>query len=288
MDNWSGADITRKLAPRQAQGKLRFKTQFRNLAILQRDRSSVLRLEQVSLKSPGGNPSSSQYLLQDISFELFEFDCLGIVGAAGAGKTSLLRLLNRLNEPSGGKIFYQNRAIEQMPAVELRQQIMLVPQESRLLGMTVRQALAYPLLLRGLDQATIQQRLQDSLAQLQIPTDWLERTETQLSVGQRQLVSIARAVIAQPRVLLLDEPTSALDAGRAEQLLRMLKTLAGSSAIVMVNHQLDILQQFCSRLLNLQQGRLIQDLPADQVNWTEIKQSLLVQDAAGAEEWEEA
>lgn len=272
----------------KVQAKLEFRATLRNLAILQPDRHSTLRLEQVSLKSSGGAASGSQYLLQDISFELFEFDFLGIVGAAGAGKTSLLRLLNRLSEPTGGKIFYQDQIIEQMPVVELRQQIMLVPQETKLLGMTVRQALAYPLLLRRLDQVAIQRRIQDSLEQLQIPADWLERTETQLSVGQRQLVSIARAVIAQPKVLLLDEPTSALDAGRAENLLRMLKLLAGSSAIVMVNHQLDILQQFCSRLLNLQQGRLIQDLPADQIDWTQIRQSLLTQNAADIEEWEGA
>ena len=256
---------------------------------MQRDQHSALRLEHVSLKSPGG-AAGSQYLLQDISFELFEADCLGIVGAAGAGKTSLLRLLNRLSEPTAGKIFYQNQAIEQIPVIELRQQIMLVPQESRLLGMTVRQALAYPLRLRGLNQITIQQRTQDMVEQLQIPADWLERTETQLSVGQRQLVAIGRAIIAQPQVLLLDEPTSALDAGRAERLLYLLKRLASSStssstAVVMVNHQLEALQQFCSRLINLHQGQLIQDLPADQIDWIEVKQSLQAQDAADAEEW---
>jgi len=252
---------------------------------LQRDQHSALRLEHVSLKSPGG-AAGSQYLLQDISFELFEADCLGIVGAAGAGKTSLLRLLNRLSEPTEGQIFYQNQAIAQIPVVELRRQIMLVPQESRLLGMTVRQALAYPLRLRGLDQITIQQRTQDMLEQLQIPADWLERTETQLSVGQRQLVAIGRAIIAQPHVLLLDEPTSALDAGRAEQLLHLLTKLASSStAIVMVNHQLEALQLFCSRLINLHQGQLIQDLPAAQIDWREVKQSLQAQDAVDAEEW---
>lgn len=225
------------------------------------------------------------YLLRDISFELFETDRLGIVGAAGAGKTSLLRLLNRLAQPASGQIFYQNRAIEQLPVVELRRQVMLVPQESRLLGMTVRQALAYPLRLRGLDQPTIERRIQTGLDQFQIPADWLERSEIQLSVGQRQWVAIARAVIAQPKVLLLDEPTSALDAGHAEQLLLLLKPLARSTAVVMVNHQLDILQQFCSRLLELQQGQLIQDLTAEQIDWTAIKQNLVAQDTADPEDW---
>ncbi len=252
---------------------------------MQANSPSLLRLEQISLKSPQ-QASGSLDLLQDISFELFESDCLGIVGAAGAGKTSLLRLLNRLSQPSSGQIFYQNRPVEQLPVIQLRRQIMLVPQESRLLGMTVRQALAYPLLLRGLDQAMIQQRMQQGLEQLQIPADWLERSEIQLSVGQRQLVAIARAVMAQPKVLLLDEPTSALDAGRTALLLRLLKTLAaGSIAVVMVNHQLEVLQQFCGRLLLLQQGRLIQDLSAHQIDWSEIRQGLVARDAADLEEW---
>ncbi|MBW4466029.1 MAG: ATP-binding cassette domain-containing protein [Pegethrix bostrychoides GSE-TBD4-15B] len=245
-----------------------------------------MRLEHVRFKSPGGVALSDTYLLQDISFELFETDRLGIVGAAGAGKTSLLRLLNRLAQPVSGQIFYRNQLLDQLPVVELRQQVMLVPQESRLLGMTVRQALAYPLRLRGLDQPTLERRIQTGLDQFQIPADWLERGEIQLSVGQRQWVSIARAVIAQPKVLLLDEPTSALDAGRAEQLLLLLKLLAdGSTAIVMVNHQLDILQQFCSRLLALQQGRLIQDLHAEQIDWKTVKQHLVAQDAADAADW---
>ncbi len=252
---------------------------------MQANSPSLLRLEQISLKSPQ-QASGSLDLLQDISFELFESDCLGIVGAAGAGKTSLLRLLNRLSQPSSGQIFYQNRPVEQLPVIQLRRQIMLVPQESRLLGMTVRQALAYPLLLRGLNQAVIQQRMQQGLEQLQIPADWLERSEIQLSVGQRQLVAIARAVMAQPKVLLLDEPTSALDAGRTALLLRLLKTLAaGSVAVVMVNHQLEVLQQFCDRLLLLQQGRLIQDLSAHQIDWSEIRQGLVARDAADLEEW---
>ncbi len=252
---------------------------------MQANSPSLLRLEQISLKSPQ-QASGSLDLLQDISFELFESDCLGIVGAAGAGKTSLLRLLNRLSQPSSGQIFYQNRPVEQFPVIQLRRQIMLVPQESQLLGMTVRQALAYPLLLRGIDQAVIQQRMQQGLEQLQIPADWLERSEIQLSVGQRQLVAIARAVMAQPKVLLLDEPTSALDAGRTALLLRLLKTLAaGSVAVVMVNHQLEVLQQFCDRLLLLQQGRLIQDLSAHQIDWSEIRQGLVARDAADLEEW---
>ncbi len=244
---------------------------------------SQLRLEQVSLKAPIG----SHYLLNDISFEVFQGDFLGIVGASGAGKTTLLRLLNRLTEVSQGKILFEDREIRQVPVVPLRQQITLVPQESKLLGMTVRQALAYPLVLRKLDRKTIDQRLQAGLEQFHIPSEWLDRTEVQLSVGQRQLVAIARSLILQPKVLLLDEPTSALDAGRAEYVLSVLQELTKTTAltILMVNHQLEWVERFCNRLLGLNQGRVTQDLPTTQVNWSEVKQILIDAEAEASEEW---
>lgn len=241
-----------------------------------------LRLEQVSLKATVG----SQYLLHDISFQVMAGERVAVVGASGAGKTSLLRLLNRLSEPSQGKIYFEQQDIRQFPVQHLRRQVTLVLQESRLLGMTVRDALTYPLRLRQLAPALIEQRLQSSLEQLHIPSEWLDRTEVQLSAGQRQLVSLGRALIIQPKVLLLDEPTSALDAGRGEHLMQVLRQLSQQpTTVVMVNHQIDLVEQFCDRLLYLQQGRLIADRAATQVNWNELKQNLIQENAQDAEEW---
>jgi predicted ABC-type transport system involved in lysophospholipase L1 biosynthesis ATPase subunit len=143
--------------------------------------SPLLRLHQVSLNSPRG----VEPLLQDISFEVMPGERVAIVGPSGAGKTTLLRTLNRLSEISGGTIYFGDRNIQQIPVIELRQEMTLVPQESKLLGMTVRQALAYPLQLRKLSQKTIQQRLMTWTEQLHLPEDWLERNELQLSVGCR-------------------------------------------------------------------------------------------------------
>lgn len=246
--------------------------------------TAQLRLDKVSLSASVG----SQYLLRDVSFEISKGDRICLLGASGAGKTSLLRLLNRLSEPSAGTIYLEAQNYRSIPVIQLRQQIVLVQQESKLLGMTVKQALAYPLSLRGLDKAQIQQRILHWSDQLHLPNEWLDRTEVQLSVGQRQTVAIARALVTQPKILLLDEPTSALDAGRASQLLQVLTNLAatGETIIVMVNHQLELAQTFCQRVLYLQHGQLIQDLPnTPQFDWVGLKNNLVQTEMKAAEDW---
>jgi D-methionine transport system ATP-binding protein len=137
------------------------------------------------------------------------------------------------------------------------------------------------------DRPVIEHRIQIGMEQLHLPSDWLDRTEAQLSVGQRQLVAIARALIIQPKVLLLDEPTSALDAGRGEHLLSVLQALTQvtSTTILMVSHNLELMQQFCNQLLYLRQGQLIQNLSVNQVNWSTLKQTLIDEETEAAEEW---
>ena len=236
------------------------------------EKAPLLHLDQISFTAA----NSEAYLLQEISFTVETGERVAVVGASGAGKTSLLRLLNRLAEPAGGTIEFAGQPLSQIAVRQLRQQIALVPQEPKLLGMAVAETLTYPLRLQHLPKAEIQQRLDVWLTRLHLPQDWLERHEWQLSLGQRQLVSIARAFVMQPQVLLLDEPTSALDAGRTAQLMEVLVDLARERqvAVMMVNHQLEIARQFCQRVLYLREGRLIADLSAAQVDWSEIGEDL--------------
>ena len=249
--------------------------------------SPQLQLKQVNLVTATRGAIMGTPILTDVSFNAFKGDRLGIIGPSGAGKTSLLRLLNRLSEPTSGAIYLENQDYRKIPVLQLRQQVMLVPQEPKLLGMTVQQALAYPLTLQQLPQRQIQERLDAYREKLHIPVDWLERTELQLSVGQRQLVAIARALLTQPKILLLDEPTSALDAGTASHVLRVLADLAAKDkiTILMVNHQLDIAELFCSRVLYLQSGQLLQDTPVTQIDWKQLRETLVQAEAQASQEW---
>ena len=239
-----------------------------------------LQLEQVSytekLTAQTKHKLPEYPILQDISFEVYQGERIAIVGASGAGKSYLLRLLNRLCEPTSGKIYFENQNYGQIIVQELRQCVTLVAQEPKLLGMSVRDALVYPLVLRKLPQPEIQQRLIYWMEQLHIPDDWLGRTEMQLSTGQRQLVNLARGLIIQPKILLLDEPTSSLDFGTAKQVIEILNQLyeKHQTTILMVNHQLDIAQMFCTRLVHLQKGRLIANQPASEINWNNLQENL--------------
>ncbi|MBF2018370.1 MAG: ATP-binding cassette domain-containing protein [Rivularia sp. T60_A2020_040] len=239
-----------------------------------------LRLEQVSLVEKLTTQTKHKLpeyqILQDISFEICEGDRAAIVGPTGAGKSYLLRLLNRLWEPTSGKIYLENREYRQIPVIELRQSITLVAQETKLLGMSVKDALIYPLTLRNLSKPQIEQRLSYWMEQLHIPNNWLSRTEVQLSTGERQLVNLVRGLVIQPKILLLDEPTSSLDLVTAERVIEVLNQLyeKHQTTIVMVNHQLNIAEMFCTRLLYLQQGRLITNQTASQINWNNLQENL--------------
>lgn len=226
-------------------------------------------------------------ILRQCSFDLWAGEVVGLVGPSGAGKSSLLRLLNRLQDRSGGQLEFQGQAIEQTPVLQLRQQVTLVGQEPRLMGMTVAEALRYPLQLRGMEASAVAERIQTWMEWLHIPQDWLDRTELELSVGQRQRVAIARGALIQPTALLLDEPTSAQDGGHGERLVAALTRLASEhrTMLLMANHQLQWVEQFCDRVLFLQGGQIVGNWPITQVDWPQLRQAIAMAEAHEQAEW---
>jgi D-methionine transport system ATP-binding protein len=208
-------------------------------------------------------------LLQDLSFDLLPGSLVGLVGATGSGKTSLLRLLNRLIEPTSGQLFWHDCPYTEVPVLELRRQIGWVSAQPQLLGMKVRPALAYPLQLRGVPPRQQHDYVQPWLQHLRIPSAWLDQTEVQLSLGQRHWVTIARGLLQDPTVLLLDEPTAALDAHYRTLLADVLREWVQSPerAVIVASHDLSWVQSSCDRILYLQEGQLVQDCHGDQLDW---------------------
>ena len=245
--------------------------------------AAAVSFEQVTMRATAGIVE----ILKGISFKIEPGEFVALVGPSGAGKTSLLRLMNRLSEYSAGSIRLNGTEIKQIPVVSLRQQIALVNQESRLLGMSVQETLGYPLRLQGKAPKAIEDAIKQWCDRLNIPSDWLSRNETNLSLGQRQRVAIARTLISQPKVLLLDEPTSSQDIGYSEFLLTRLATWAqqGNITVIMANHQLELTARHVSRLLHLKDGQLIDDKPASAVDWAALRQTLIAAEAEAEAEW---
>lgn len=235
--------------------------------------SGILQWDHVTFSTP----ITEQILIQDISTSFSYGERIGIIGVSGAGKSTLLKLCNNLLSPSQGNIYFQQKSLTDYHPLQLRREIVLLLQEPKLLGVTVKQTLIYPLQLQDLPQSEIKLRLTNALATFSIPDSWLDKKEGELSLGQRQLVAIARALMMQPKVLLLDEPISALDQGKADKLSQILLNISKNSDILIMvaNHQLDWVREFASRVIVLKQGKLTQDLAVTEVNWQEIKQSFI-------------
>jgi putative ABC transport system ATP-binding protein len=177
----------------------------------------------------------------------------GIVGPSGVGKSTLLRLLNRLDDPKVGTIRYRGRDLRERDVLALRRDVGLVPQLPALLGGTVAENVLYgPRLAKR--SADVSQSLR--LAGLD-PAFAPRRTDA-LSVGEQQRVMLARTLALQPSVLLLDEPTSALDEttkAAIEATLRELRDRLGLS-FVLVTHDLDQAARLTDRVLVLEPDAL--------------------------------
>lgn len=228
-------------------------------------------------------------LLTNISVAIAQGSKTALIGATGSGKTTFLRMLNRLVDPSVGTITLNGKNIQDIPIQTLRRRVMLIPQEPSLLGMSVTEALSYPLRLQNFPTSEIESRVQKWVEKLQIDRKLLNRSELELSLGQRQWIAIARAFIMEPEILLLDEPTSALDRGLSHLLLDILTEstrLPQPMTVVMINHQLDLVQPWCDRLICLHQGELVQDAEAAEINWQEIDNLLRRNLTPEPDDWE--
>lgn len=217
------------------------------------------------------------HLLDNISFDVNEGEKIALIGSNGAGKSTLLKVLNHLCTSSKGDLYFRGKLVHHWDVLKFRRQVMLIPQESKLLGMNVKSALSYPLQLQSLSEKEIQTRLIYCLQEFNFIESWLDKRENELSLGQKQLVAIARAIIMQPSVLLLDEPTSALDKGNAHWLREKLQVWNEEKkmTIIVINHDLEWVKNFAQRVIWLDKGRIKKDLSAKLVDWEMIEKHLL-------------
>lgn len=206
-------------------------------------------------------------VLTDVSFCVEAGTVFGIVGPSGSGKTSLLRVLNGLDSPSAGRVLIDGRDAAALDPIALRRRVGMVFQVPALFHGTVGSNIEYPLLLAGVGAAERQARGRACLAHVGLPSGFWERAASELSRGEQQRVSIARALANAPEVLLMDEPTAALDPTSVQKILSLVRALneETGATIVFVTHLLEQARVICDRALMLIGGRVVEEGPVPNV-----------------------
>lgn len=213
-----------------------------------------------------GQTRAGTTVLHDVTLDLPRGAVTALVGPSGAGKTSLLRLLNRLDDPATGTIAFDGAPITAVPVTALRRRVGFVFQTATMFSGTVADNLAVARAL-GTGAAARAPDVAALLEAVGLPADYASREASRLSGGEQQRASLARALMTDPEVLLLDEPTSALDPEVAEHLLGTVARLARDRGltIVMVTHRLAEARDISTHVVMLERGRVVEAGPTDRL-----------------------
>ncbi|WP_227355485.1 ABC transporter ATP-binding protein [Haladaptatus salinisoli] len=194
-------------------------------------------------------------IVDAVSFGVADGEVLAILGSSGAGKSSLLRLLNRLDEPTEGTVFLDGEDYRTLPPRELRRAVGYVPQRPALRDGTVFENVTVGPRLR--DEPFADDAVEDLLKRMDLG-GYAERNVEDLSGGETQRVAVARTVFNDPEVLLLDEPTASLDSASESRVETLLEELIAETglATVLVTHDTSQARRLADRVALLEDGGL--------------------------------
>ncbi len=225
-----------------------------------------------SSSGSGHRPRTTSQVLTGIRFDLEEGSCLGVVGESGAGKTTLARCLLRLMEPSGGEIRFRGRNVLAMSRAELaayRKRVQIVFQDPfGSLNPRLRAGGMIEEVLKvhsgGIPAPQRRERVHEILGLVGLLPGVADRFPHEMSGGQRQRLSIARALSVEPELLVLDEPVSALDLSLRAQVLELLKDLQArlGLSLLIIAHDLAVVRQLADEVVVLYGGRIMEAGPA--------------------------
>jgi len=201
-------------------------------------------------------------VLDDISFSLRPGEKVGITGAVGSGKTTLIKLLPRLLPIANGALYIDGRDINTISLASLRRLFGYVPQEAFLFSRSISENIAYGLHSHdpdAINSSARQAGFSEDIAAFRNGMDTLigEKGVT-LSGGQKQRLSIARALATNPRILLLDDPLSAVDAGREEEILEELKQFYTDRTVLIISQRISAFRD-CDRVIVLKNGTIAEE-----------------------------
>ncbi|ADU70310.1 ABC transporter ATP-binding protein [Pantoea sp. At-9b] len=206
-------------------------------------------------------------VVHDVTLNVKAGECFGLVGPSGCGKSSLLWVIAGLNPHWSGSMALAGTHVQPGKPFtgQLRRDVQMVfqdPYASLHPRHRLRRTLAEP--LKMLKQDNIDDRINEGFRHVGLDPALADRYPHQLSGGQRQRVAIVRALLLQPKILLLDEPTSALDMSVQAEILNLLNDLKRDDGLtmVLVSHDPDVIDHMCDRAVRMAQGRIVEQLSA--------------------------
>ncbi|MEO7478441.1 MAG: cell division ATP-binding protein FtsE [Lysobacteraceae bacterium] len=225
---------------------------------------TLLRFDAVSKRYQGGHEA-----LSDVSFAVEPGEMLFVTGHSGAGKSTLLRLIHLSECPSRGTVLMEERNLAKLRGRKIalqRRRVGVVFQDHRLLfDRTVYENVAMPLVIAGVPRDEIGPRVRRGLEKVGLAERERARPR-ELSTGEQQRVGIARAVVAQPPLLIADEPTGNLDPTLAVDIMELFASLpALGTTVIVASHDLMLVKRMRKRVLVLDHGKLLDDIPATEL-----------------------
>ena len=201
-------------------------------------------------------------VLRDVNLQIGDGEFMVLVGPSGSGKTTMLKMINRLLEPTDGDVCMDGKRIKDYDERELRLSTGYVLQAIALFpNLTVAENIALIPEMKGWSKEEIAKKTKELLAKVGLPAaDYAHRLPSELSGGEQQRVGIVRAMIGQPKILLMDEPFSALDAISRKQLQTLIKQLHSEFGMttIFVTHDTDEALKLGDRIAVLQDGEIRQ------------------------------
>ena len=212
--------------------------------------------------------------LDNISFSVKKGEILGILGESGSGKSTLARILMGIHKPDSGEAYLLDRdifkasGIERLSVLRDMQMVFQDPFGSLDPRMNVRQILKEPLKIHGITPSEdIETFLINSLAEVGLSKEALDKYPSEFSGGQRQRIGICRALILNPKLIIADEAVSALDVSVQAQILELLVNLKQKRglSLIFISHDVAVVRQISDRIILLYHGKIVEELPADKL-----------------------
>ncbi|MFF0516626.1 ABC transporter ATP-binding protein [Streptomyces sp. NPDC004250] len=224
-------------------------------------------LDVTGLKVHYGARRRRRRVLDDVSLSVAPGETLGLIGETGSGKSTLARAVLGLVRPSAGSVVVDGEDVTAHGPRQWRdlrrrgvvQYVFQDPLRSLDPDLTVAESLTEPLLIQGVARAEAGARVRSFLPRVRLSEDLLGRLPGELSGGQRQRIAVARALVTEPRLVILDEPVSALDSANRVQVLEILKELRATEvALVFISHDLGSVAGIADRIAVLYRGELVE------------------------------